>query len=297
MNAASTSTAAAPRGRADPTAATPSTTARPVRAADAGCAARLRGRTDHRVPATSDAAPSRACRQSRDSVVAHAAHSSRCRSTFARLASFAVVVERQFVFAVMRHDSPRNGSQGRPQLLHRAKDAVLRRAGAETERPADLVDRSAFVVPQRERRALERAEGRQRPPHPRARISALCASRSGPGSVDRPAARRPRPGSRRASDRAAPASSASDPPSSSRRCDRATCRSSPAIRTARAACRREESSPAPHPRHPAHSRSSGTPAGRHCGCDARRARETPRCRPGGHGPGRLPPRSRPSHPA
>ena len=68
-----------------------------------------------------------------------------------------VVVEDQIFFDVVLHDSPRNGPERGPQFPDRAEDAVFRRARPEAERLADFRDRSPLVVPQRERRALERA--------------------------------------------------------------------------------------------------------------------------------------------
>src|SRR5439155_13489525 len=46
----------------------------------------------------------------------------------------------------------------RSEFFHRTKNAVLRRTRAETERAADLLDRSPLVMAQRERGALERAQ-------------------------------------------------------------------------------------------------------------------------------------------
>ena len=210
--------------------------------------------------------------------------------------AFAVVVEGEIVFGVMRHDSwLRSGASAIRSFLDGAEHAVLRRAGSQSERLADFFDRSSFVVAQRERGALERAQIAQRVLHApidlRALRLAFRVRRCRPPAVPR---RLPDPGCRRAPGRAAPASTASDPPSSSRRCDRARCRNWPATRIVRAGDTPVGSFPAPHLRHPARSRSSGTPAGRPAGCASRRARETRRCHPGGHGPGRLLPLSRPS---
>ena len=211
-------------------------------------------------------------------------------------AAFAVVVEREIVFRIMRgaHDSwLLSGASAMRSFFTARNTLCLAALVPRFERRADFVDRSSFVVPQRERGALERAQLAERRLHPPLDLGALrhpLRSRH----VRRRQLHAPRRGCRRAPGRAAPASTASDPPSSWRRCDTARCRSSPATRTVRAADRREESFPGPHLRHPVRCRSSGRPAGRHSGCAARRARGTPRCRPGGHGPGRLLPRSRPS---
>ena len=179
------------------------------------------------------------------------------------------------------------------QFSDRAKHAVLGCTGSESERRADFVDRASFVVPQRERRAFERAQ-RLAAPSARGDRFPRCAPAVRVPPVRPPAA--PRRSSRLSprTCRGAPVSIASDPPSSWRRCDRARCRNSRATRSVRAGDTREGSFPGPHLRHPAHFPSSGRPAGTHSGCAARRARETPRRRPGGHGPGRLMLRSRPS---
>src|SRR3954470_7142885 len=79
------------------------------------------------------------------------------------------MVERQFVFGVMTHNSLNSlmlnseflilhSNELDPHLLHSPEDRLLRGAGAQIESAANLVDRSALVVPQRERCALERTQ-------------------------------------------------------------------------------------------------------------------------------------------
>jgi len=97
-------------------------------------------------------------------------------------------------------------------------------------------------------------------------ISALCAMRSGPARRP-PAGRRLRSGCRHGPDRAAPASNASDPPNSSRRCDTTGGEVRPHSNrpSCRYARRKLSWTTSSHLLIPP---SSGTPAGRRSGCVA-----------------------------
>jgi hypothetical protein len=54
------------------------------------------------------------------------------------------------------------GRERRAHLAHRAENAMLRRAGFQPELTADLADRHAFDVPERERRTLDGGQARHR---------------------------------------------------------------------------------------------------------------------------------------
>src|SRR5262245_26852709 len=148
--------------------------AHPARATGAECAARLPGRTARRARGFLRPRPSRACPRSRDRASRRwrtsAGAARRPRGGGLRRSSRAS--DRLPSNASSRFLAPERRER-HSQLLDRAKHAVLRRAGPETERPADLLDRSSFVMAQRERRALERAERAERLAHALLNLGAL----------------------------------------------------------------------------------------------------------------------------